>query len=294
MDVLYINGRFTTTDERVIGVEDRGLQFGDSIYEVMKFLGRAPVLFTDHYRRMCRGLEALEIVNPWPAEVHLLSVCRDLLGRTAFTDGIVYMQVTRGEMERAHFFPDEMVPTRLLYSRRFVFPDEHRHERGISAITAEDIRWRVRDVKSVNLLGNALAKKKAQRAGATEALLVDDGEVTEGASSNFFVVREGRLVTHPSGARILPGTVRDRIISLALAERIRVDERPVRDSELPSVEEAFVTSTTLGVMALTQLDGRTLGNGREGTITRLLRTRFEEMEKAEARAWGADFTASGR
>src|SRR5512133_397871 len=111
-DVLWFNGRFTTTDERILGVEDRGFQFGDAVYEVFKFLGHRPVFFADHYRRLSRGLRAIEIPNPW-SEAELLEMSRGLLSRTAFDDGIVYIQVTRGESTRAHFYPDGMKPTAL-------------------------------------------------------------------------------------------------------------------------------------------------------------------------------------
>src|SRR5687768_6751017 len=169
-DVLWINGRFTTTDERVIGVEDRGFQFGDAVYEVYKFHGKRPIFLADHYRRLARGLKEIEIPIPW-SEKQFEEMSRAILERTEFSDGIVYTQVTRGEAERAHFYRDDMKPTALAYSRRFKFPDASKKERGIKVITAPDQRWLRCDVKSVNLLGNAMAKKKAQRAGADEAIL---------------------------------------------------------------------------------------------------------------------------
>jgi D-alanine transaminase len=277
-DTLYINGRFTTTDERVIGVEDRGFQFGDSVYEVFKFLGRKPVFLGDHYRRMERGLRDIEIPSPW-SERAFAETVGALLERTDFDDGIVYVQVTRGESQRAHFWPDEVTPTTLAYSRRFRFPDATKKERGIRIITAPDLRWKQCHVKSTNLLASALAKKKAQRAGAEEALLMSEGLVREGASSSFFAIRDGRLITHPLDEHILPGVVRDHVISLALAAKIRVDERPLRDAELFDMSEAFITSTTQGVMPVTEIDGRVIGNSRRGEITTLLQRAFDEEER---------------
>src|SRR5437867_1831285 len=156
-DVLYINGRFTTTDERVLGVEDRGFQFGDGCYEVFKFLRRRPVFMLEHFRRLDRGLREIDIPNPWTEETFEDTV-RALLDRTKFDEGIVYIQVTRGEGERAHFYPDGMKPTAVMYTRRFTFPDETKKERGIRVITTADQRWLRCDVKSINLLANALAK----------------------------------------------------------------------------------------------------------------------------------------
>ena len=281
-DVLWINGRFTTTDEPVISVEDRGFQFGDAVYEVFKFTGHRPAFLSEHFHRLGQGLKELEISNPWGDERAFATTMASLLERTACDDGIVYIQVTRGTAPRAHFYPDGLAPTAVAYSRAFRFPDAAKKERGIKAITTRDLRWHQCQIKSVNLLGNALAKKKAQRAGVDEALLIDDGFVREGASASFFVVRGGRVVTHPLDEHILPGVVRDRTIDLALRARIRVDERPLREAELWDAGEAFITSTTMGVMPVTEIDGRLVGNGRCGDITGELQKAFDALEKASA------------
>jgi D-alanine transaminase len=279
-DILFFNGRWTTTDERVLGVEDRGFQFGDAVYEVFKFLRKRPILVLDHFRRLQRGLKEIEIRNPWNENGFTRTV-GELLKRTVFDDGIVYVQVTRGESERAHFYSETIAPTALMYSRAFKFPDAAKKERGIRLITTADLRWKQCHVKSVNLLPNALAKKKAQRASADEALLVGDGEVREGASSSFFVVKGGRLITHPLDEHILPGVVRDRVISLAIAAKIRVDERPLRETELFQLDEAFITSTTMGVMPVAEIDGRVIGNSRRGEVTTRLQQLFDELEMSE-------------
>jgi D-alanine transaminase len=280
-DVLYFNGRFTTTDERVLGVEDRGFQFGDGLYEVFKFVGLRPIFLMDHFRRLEGGLREIEIAPPWD-EVSFREMTDELLGRTKFDDGVVYIQVTRGEAERAHFWPDDIAPTSIAYSRRFDFPDAAKKERGFKIITAPDRRWHFCNIKSVNLLGNAIAKKEAQRAGADETVLVSGGFVREGASSSFFVVRNGSVITHPLDEHILPGVVRDRVIGLALEARIRVDERPLREAELFDLDEAFLTSTTQGVMPVAEIDGRVIGNSRRGEITTLLQQQFDELERLEA------------
>ena len=277
-DVLYIDGRFTTTDEPVLRVEDRGFQFGDAVYEIFKFLGRCPIFAIDHFRRMERGLREIEIAVPWTEE-SFLSTVAEVLRRTEFDDGIVYIQVSRGLNERSHFWPDDAKPTAVIYSRRFKFPDAARKERGIRTITTRDLRWKSCHVKSANLLGNAIAKKHAQRAGADEAILLDDGFVREGASSSFFAVRSGRIVTHPLDEHILPGVVRDHVIGLALAAKIRVDERPLREAELFDLDEAFITSTTQGVMPITEIDGRVIGNSRRGEITTRLQELFDQEER---------------
>ncbi|HEX6639830.1 MAG TPA: aminotransferase class IV, partial [Thermoanaerobaculia bacterium] len=203
----------------------------------------------------------------------------ELLQRTEFDDGIIYTQVSRGEAQRAHFWPEDLEPTALAYSRRFRFPDEARKERGIRVMTTVDRRWHLCQVKSTNLLGNALAKKQAQRAGADEAILMADGFVREGAGSNFFAVKNGAVITHPLDEHILPGVVRDRTIGLALRAKIRVDERPLREAELFDLDEAFITSTTQGVMPVTEIDGRVIRNGRRGEVTGRLQEGIDRMER---------------
>ena len=276
-DVLFINGRFTTTDERVIGVEDRGFLFADAVYEVFKFLGRKPLFLLDHFRRLDRSLHTVEIPTPWD-EASFERDMKSLLERTTFDEGIVYIQVTRGEAERAHFWQDSLTPTAIAYSRRLKFPDEEKKARGIAIITTKDRRWHYCSVKSVNLLANAMAKKEAQRAGAEEAILLADGHVREGASSSFFAVRNGGLVTHPLDEHILPGVVRDLVIGLALRERIRVDERPLREAELYDLDEAFITSTTQGVMPVAQIDGRVVRSAGRGPVTAKLQALFDALE----------------
>jgi D-alanine transaminase len=282
-DVLYFNGRFTTTDERVLTVEDRGFQFADSVYEVYKFIGKRPIFLLDHFTRMQRGLDEIEIRCPWD-EASFKDMSRELLDRTSFDDGIVYIQVTRGEAPRAHFWPENVAPTAVAYSRSFRFPDATKKELGIKVITTRDLRWSACHIKSTNLLGNALAKKEAQRGGAEEAILLadDDRTVREGASSSFFAVRGGRIVTHPLDEHILPGVVRDRVIGLAIAAKIRVDERPLREAELFDLDEAFITNTTQGVMPVTEIDARVIGNSRRGEITTELQRLFDRLEASAA------------
>jgi len=271
-DVLYFNGRFTTTDERVLSVEDRGFLFGDAVYEVFKFLGKRPIFLADHWRRLSNGLRTIEIRNPWEEQM-FASTMRELLERTAFDDGIVYIEVSRGESERAHFYPEDLTPTAVAFSRRYKFPDAAKKERGIRLITDADLRWKHCDVKSVNLLANALSKKKAQRAGGDEVLFIDGDIVRECGSSSFFIVKNGRVITHPLDCHILPGVTRDHAI--ALAGDI-VEQREISVRELEDADEIFITSTTLGVMPVYQIDGGAMR--ARGPITADLQRRLDEEE----------------
>lgn len=148
-------------------------------------------------------------------------------------------------------------------------------------MTFDDLRWRRCDVKSVNLLPNALAKSHARRSGAGEAILIEDGVITEGASSNIFVVSGGRIITHPSNTEILSGVVREKVIPLAIRHGFRLDERPVREEELLTIDEAFLTSTTQGVMPITSIDGRLVKDGTVGPMTMRLQMLFETLERSE-------------
>lgn len=278
-DVLYINGRYTTTDEKVLGVEDRGFLFGDGVYEVVKFVNGRLFFFDSHYKRLRASLSALEIKSPFERD-ELASVFSELVERSGIEAGLIYLQITRGECVRSHFYQEDVEPTVIAYARTFTFPTAEKKERGVRAITVPDDRWHHCDIKSVNLLANALAKKKAQRASCDEALFVADGWIREGASSNFFVVSGERLITHPTGPHVLAGTVRDQVISLAIANRIRVDERPIHENELPAIDEAFTTNTSGGVMPVTEIDGRVIGNGRRGEVTTRVQQLFDELERA--------------
>lgn len=278
-DPLYINGRYTTTAERVLGVEDRGFQFGDAVYEVLKFLGGRPVFAEDHYRRMSNGLSYLEIENPWKTFDAFVEVCGELVRRAKLGEGLIYVQVSRGECERVHAYPPGVTPTVIAYARAWAFPDEEKKRAGIKVVTGPDLRWSRCNVKSVNLLGNVVAKESAHRAGGDECLLVRDGMVTEGSSSTFFGVVGGTLVTHPADDEILPGTVRDHVLGLAGQEGIPVEERPIALAEISTLGEAFVTSTSQGLMPVISIDGANVGNGSRGTLTERLQRAFDDLER---------------
>lgn len=275
-DVLYFNGRFTTTDERVLGVEDRGFLFGDAVYEVFKFRGKRPVYFREHWQRLVNGLKSIEIANPWD-EQSFTDAMRELIARTEFDDGIVYIQISRGDTERAHVWSDDLKPTVVAFSRRHPFPDAAKKERGIRVISRPDRRWMHCDVKSVNLLANVIAKKEAMRLGGDEALLVDEekGIVRECSHSTFFLVKNGRVITHPLDCHILPGVTRDRLIALA---GDRVEERLIRVEELATADEAFITSTSVSVMPIRQIDDGPLRP--RGPVTSELQ---QLMDAAESR-----------
>ncbi|MGK2857529.1 MAG: aminotransferase class IV [Thermoanaerobaculia bacterium] len=282
MDVLWFNGRWTTTDEPVVSVEDRGFQFGDSVYEVLRFRRGAPILVDSHFARLSRCLALLEIPAPWSAEA-FANLLGELLARTSFADGLVYLQVTRGVAPRQHAWRGGLDPTALAYTRAYAFPTEERLGEGVAVITMTENRWKRCDLKTTNLLANVIAKNEAVRAGGSEVVYVDGEVTTECSSSSLFAVVDGALVTHEDDSRVLTGTVRDAAIALAIADGREVVRRPVRVAELDSASEIFLTSTSQGVMPVCAIDG---GERRaRGPVVARLQYLFARLEDEEIARW---------
>ncbi len=252
---LFFNGRYTTTDERVLGVEDRGFQYGDGVYEVIKYRNRRLLLVDEHLGRLAYSLGELQIPAPLD-DARWREVLERLVQLGGVPDGTVYLQVTRGETPRTNHPPVGVSPTVVAYSRPLQPVSAQQRLRGVAAVTAPDLRWMRCDIKSVNLLGNVMARCLCRESAADEALLVRDGILREGAHSNLFAVVAGRVVTHPADRSILKGTVRGQVMKLAAAAGFPVEERPLPVSGLEQTQELFLTSTTWGVMPIRSLDGK--------------------------------------
>jgi D-alanine transaminase len=276
--VAYANGRFLPLARACVGVEDRGLQFADGVYEVVKVVRGRPVDLERHLDRLERSLSALRIRPPM-SRAALKVVIGEALRRNGLREAVAYIQVDRGRAPRNHLFPKTAVrPTLVLTVRRVTYPRPAEIEEGVGVITLPDERWARCDVKSVSLLPNVLAKQQAAEAGCREAWLVDgEGLVTEGSSSNAYIVdREGRLVTRPLGPEILGGITREVVLELARAQGIPVVERPFSVAEARAAREAFLTSTTSLVLPVTSIDGRPVANGRPGSVTGALLAAYAE------------------
>lgn len=252
---LFFNGRYTTTDERVLGVEDRGFQYGDGVYEVVKYRDGRLLLVAEHLERLAYGLGELGIPPPLD-DRQWRTVFEELVRLSEAPDGTVYLQVTRGEVPRTNHPPLEASPTVVAYARPLTFAGPEQRRRGVATIIVPDLRWLRCDIKSVNLLGNVMARQACRRHGADEALLIRDGVVREGAHSNLFAVLDGAVVTHPADHSILGGTVRGQVMKLAAAAGFAVVEQALGVSDLDRAQELFLTSTTLGVMPIRWVDGR--------------------------------------
>jgi D-alanine transaminase len=277
--IAYINGRYRPTAQATVPVEDRGYQFADGVYEVCEVRGGRLVDERRHMARLARSLGELRIALPMSLAA-LSLVMHETVRRNRVSDGIVYVQVTRGVARRDFPFPVPAAKPSVVVLARS--SDRTRLEamarEGIAVVTMPDIRWGRVDIKSIALLPNVLAKQAAREAGAWEAWLVDEaGRVTEGASSNAWIVSaEGTLITRPLGTDILPGITRAVVIDVAGAHGMALAERPFTVAEAHAAREAFITSASQIVLPVTRIDGRPVGDGKPGPIAAALRRAYHE------------------
>jgi D-alanine transaminase len=272
--IAYVNGRYLPFAQAGVHIEDRALQLGDGIYEVANVIAGQPTDEEPHLDRMERSLRELGMPMPM-ARAALKLVMREMIARNRIADGFLYMQVTRGAAKRDHVpLPDGPRPTLIITMRaqdRAALAQ--RMEKGIAVSTQPDIRWGRRDIKTVQLLPNLLAKQAAKQAGAFEAWLVDDeGYVTEGASTNAWIVdQQGTVITRDLSHAILPGVTR-RVMLDAIAEaQMKAVERKFTVAEALAAKEAFISSATGAAVPVVAIDGQTIGNGAPGALTRRIR-----------------------
>ena len=275
--IAYVNGRYVAHAGAGVHIEDRGYQFADGVYEVCGVRGGKLMDEELHLARLQRSLGELRIGPPMalPALRHVL---REVVRRNRIENGMVYFQVTRGVAPRDHPFPPAgMRPALVVTAKRL---NEARVaksvETGVAVITMPDLRWARRDIKSVALLPNILAKQAAREAGAYEAWLVDaDGFVTEGSSTNAWIVDgEGRVITRPTGPGILAGVTRHVILEAARREGIEVIERPFTPEEAKAAREAFISASSAIIIPVVRIDDATIGNGAPGSVTLRLREAY--------------------
>ncbi|MEY2883156.1 MAG: hypothetical protein RL490_880 [Pseudomonadota bacterium] len=278
--LAYVDGRITRLADAHVHVEDRGLQFADSLYEVAAILNGRLLDWPGHLARLRRGLAALFIDFTMSDAALTLQALR-LVAANGQQDGLLYIQLSRGSARRDHPFPRDARPTLIMTVRRFDFAQRVGQQRtGVAVITVNDMRWGRVDLKTTGLLPNVLAKQDARAAGAFEAWLVSpDAIVREGGSTNAWIVKDGRIITHPLSANILPGIARDTLIRLARAAQIPVDERPFTLAEALAADEALLTSTTAPLLPVVRIDGQPVGSGAPGPIAaRLAALVWDEIE----------------
>ncbi|MBL6933513.1 MAG: D-amino-acid transaminase [Rhodospirillales bacterium] len=281
--IAYVNGQYEHHLTAAVHIEDRGYQFSDGVYEVIAIHRGKLIDMAGHMTRLTRSLDELEIA--WPVSPRALDVIiREVIRRNRIRDGIVYMQITRGVAPRNHAFPPHHNSALVVTAKRFPPFDFDAANKGVGVITTPEIRWQRRDIKTVSLLGNCLAKEQAIRAGCYEAWFVeDDGNITEGTSSNAWIVSaDGDLVTRDASNAILNGITRLSIMKVAREHGIEFTERAFSVDEAKMAREAFVSSTTSFVKPVLTIDGDPVGDGTVGPLSAKLLAFFGEHMKAQS------------
>lgn len=277
--IVYLNGDYLPEAEATVSIFDRGFVMADAVYEVTSVLDGRLIDFSGHYARLKRSLKELDMVEPL-TEDELLAMNRALVEKNGIVDGMVYLQITRGNPGDRDFLIPEGIPATVV-----AYTQEHANLEAApkpkTVITLPDIRWGRRDIKTVQLLYPSLAKTLAVKAGADDAWLVDaEGQVTEGTSNNAYIVTKGRIVTRPLSQDILHGITRAAIVRLAREAQLVVEERPFTVAEAQAADEAFVTSASQFATPVVAIDGATVGSGAPGPVAeRLWSIYLDEMRK---------------
>lgn len=288
-EFAYVNGQYLPRENAKVHVEDRGYQFGDGVYEVVRFHGHRGLRLDSHLERLQRSSAALRIsgapsVEEWHTIIDRLVECCELPDDESSVWSL-YQQVSRGVSPRNHVFPTTPVaPSAVAYFRPAPRYTPQQRETGMALSSQPDERWERCHIKSVCLLPVVVAKQAAVDSGAFEALLVRDGKVTEGGATNAYCIRSGELWTHPEGPHILSGVTRAIVLQAAERAGVRVHQEAVTLEEFRRAEEAFISSTTMDIMPATRLDGEPIGSGSVGPVTRRLMQAVQEIILAEIRA----------
>ncbi|NPD18713.1 D-amino-acid transaminase [Alterinioella nitratireducens] len=281
---VYVNGEYLPETEARVSIFDRGFLFADGVYEVTSVLDGKLIDFDGHAARLQRSLGELQMANPTTREA-LLEIHRELVRRNDITDGLIYLQVTRGsDGDRDFVFPaEDTPPTIVLFTQdKPGLADNPVARKGFKIISIEDQRWARRDIKTVQLLYPSMGKMMAKAAGCDDAWMVEDGFVTEGTSNNAYIVtQDGTIVTRQLSNDILHGITRAAVLRFAREAQIRVEERPFTIEEAQAAREAFITSASAFVMPVVEIDGKPVSDGNVGKMaTRIREIYLEEMRKA--------------
>jgi D-alanine transaminase len=277
--LAYVNGTITSIEEARVPVEDRGLQFGDSVYEVVHCERGRYFRLGPHLERLARSLQAIELAPPLPLG-EIAAEAQRLLSVSGLSEGVLYIQITRGTAPRQHAFPREARPTLIMTLREAPPADAALPARGARLITQPDLRWARCDIKTTALLANVLAREQAARAGADEALLYrPEGTITECTAANFFAVIDGVVRTHPADNRILQGVTRAAVLELCRSLEIECREVALHLSDLAAAAEAFITGTGIEVLPVGQIDQE--WRRAPGPVTARLRQAYRELVQRE-------------
>ena len=277
--IVYVNGEYVPEAEAKVSVFDRGFLFADGVYEVTPVVNGKLVDYDPHMERLDRSLKELKMA--WPCNiVAMTAMHHELIKRNNLTEGIIYMQVTRGVADRMFNFPKDIISSLVAFPQVMKLVDNPNARTGVKVVTTPDIRWLRRDIKSIMLLAPVLGKEEAYQKGAAEAWMVEDGFVTEGTSSNAYIIVGDKIITRPLSNRILAGCTRRALFRLAKEHSITIEERLFTPEEAYAADEAFLSSASQFVMPITEIDGHRIGGGQPGPVVRKLREIF--LEEAQS------------
>ncbi|HEV7601897.1 MAG TPA: D-amino-acid transaminase [Bradyrhizobium sp.] len=281
--IVYVDGSFVPVADAKVSVFDRGFLFADGIYEVSAVLDGKLIDNDSHLARLERSVGEIALNLPVTLP-RIVEIQKELVARNSLVDGMVYLQVTRGAVIPRDFaFPKQAKPTLVMFTSAKDIVNAASAKTGIAVKTVPDIRWARRDIKSVALLAQVLAKQAAAEAGCQEAWMIEDGKVTEGGSSSAFILtQQDVLVTRENSSAILPGCTRKAVMKLAEERQLRVEQRAFSVNEALAAKEAFITSASLFVQAVVTIDGQRIANGKPGPMTNRLREIYVEFARATA------------
>lgn len=274
-NIVYVDGRYLPSAYAQISINDRGLQFSDGVYELIYFKDKKFIDGQPHFERLLYSLDALSIVTPFSYASFCLKA-RHLMSQNHVTEGLFYLQVTRGVCARQHVIPQQQLsPTVIMTIKPWkmnFFQD------GATVLTMEDLRWQRCDIKSTSLLGNILGKTKSDRHAGKEIWFTDsEGIVREGGASNAWIIKNNTIITHPLNAHILSGVTRSRVLKLATENNLKVLEKPFSLEEAYQADEAFLTSTSNSILPVTRIDEKKIGKGKVGPITQKLQKAYQNF-----------------
>jgi D-alanine transaminase len=279
--IVYLNGQYMPMLESKISTQDRGFLFGDGVYEVIPVYDRKLFALPEHLQRLKNSLHATSIQNPL-SDAEWIELLNTLIEKHPWSDQYIYLQITRGiQIQRDHLPEDGLIPTVYAYSNPLKALSDDIIENGISVITLEDIRWLNCDIKAITLLPNIMMKLTAKARHADDAILVSrEGFITEGTSSNCFIVKNGTLITPPNGQSLLPGVTRMVIERVAIAHNIPMLEQQITLTDLESADEIWLSSSTKDALPVTRLNDSAVGTGKPGAVWQKMRDYYQEHKLA--------------
>jgi len=287
---IYLNGEFMPIEEAKVSVLDRGFIFGDGVYEVIPVYSRRAFRLAEHLRRLQHSLDGIRLQNPHN-EGEWITIINELIARNQAQDQYLYLHITRGVAKRDHAFPNPPVKaTVFMMSNPLPTPPAELLQSGVGAVTAQDNRWLRCDIKAIALLPNVLLRQMAVDAGCAETILIRAGSnnepsfMTEGAASNIFVVKNGKLLAPPKDNLMLPGITYDVILEIAAADGIPHEVRKIGVAEVVAADELLLTSSTKEVLAITHLDGKPVGTGKPGPMFAKLYKLYQDFKRDVMRA----------